>query len=167
MNVILYMATSANGYIAKANNETPWSDAGWESFAQKVSDVKNLVIGRKTFEIMQEAGDFEAIGNPFTVVVSSQKLEADNVVFVESPEAALRVLEEEGYAEVLIGGGALLNAAFMQQGLVDELYLDIEPMFFGKGIPLFSGDDFDVQLELLGTREVSKDVLQLHYAVRK
>ncbi len=57
--VILYMAMTTNGYIARTNNDTPWSNEEWLSFAKKVEEVKNLVMGRKTFEIMKEGGSLK------------------------------------------------------------------------------------------------------------
>ena len=165
MKIILYMAMTANGYIAKENNETPWSDEEWESFSEKVKKIKNLVVGRKTFEIMEEGEEFQKIGNPFTVIVSNKK--EDNSNFVNSPEQAIKLLEEKGFSEILIAGGGILNSSFMQKGLVDEIYLDIEPFLFGKGFKLFADNDFETKLELLETKQLSKNVIQLHYKILK
>lgn len=46
MKVVLYMATSINGYIATTNHETPWSDQEFESYSNKVKEVGNLVLGK-------------------------------------------------------------------------------------------------------------------------
>ncbi len=165
MKVVLYMAITANGYIAKENDETPWSDEEWKSFSEKVKEIKNLVIGRKTFDIMEQGKEFQKIGNPFTVIVSNQK--ENNFNFVNSPEQAINLLKEKGFSEVLVAGGGLLNSSFMQKGLVDEIYLDVEPFLFGKGIQLFAKNDFETKLELLETKQLSKNVIQLHYKVLK
>jgi dihydrofolate reductase len=55
----------------------------------------------------------------------------------------------------------------MAENLVDEMYLDIEPLAFGKGLPLFNGVDFERRLELLDTKKISDDEIQLHYRVVK
>ncbi len=165
MKVVLYMAITANGYIAKENNETPWSNEEWESFSEKVKHIKNLVVGRKTFEIMEREGEFQKIGNPFTVVISNK--EANNSKFINSPEEAIRLLEEKGFSKILVAGGGILNSSFMKKGLVDEIFLDIEPFLFGKGIQLFAENNFESKLELLETKQLSKNVIQLHYRVLK
>ena len=165
MKVVLYMAITANGYIAKENNETPWSDEEWESFSEKVKKIKNLVVGRKTFEIMEQGEEFQKIGNPFTVIVSNQK--ENNSNFVNSPEQAIKLLKERGFFEILVAGGSTLNSSFLQKTLVDEIYLDIEPFLFGKGIKLFTENDFETKLELLKTKQLSKNVIQLHYKILK
>lgn len=55
----------------------------------------------------------------------------------------------------------------MKEGLVDEIYLDIEPIVLGKGIQLFEDADFESKLELLETRKFSNNEIQLHYKVLK
>ena len=165
MKVVLYMAITANGYIAKENNETPWSDEEWKIFSEKVKEIKNLVIGRKTFEIMEQGEEFQKIGNPFTVIVSTHKENNSNCV--NSPEQAIDLLKEKGFSKILVAGGGMLNSSFMQKGLVDEIYLDVEPFLFGKGIKLFAENDFETKLELLETKQLSKNVIQLHYKILK
>ena len=165
MRILMYMAITANGYIAKQNHETPWSDEEWQSFTKMVQRIGNIVIGRKTFDIMSQGGELLSIGSPFTVIVSN-KTSADSH-FVSSPEEAIKLLDSKGFSEVLVAGGAMLNAAFMQKNLVDELYLDVEPFIFGQGIKLFSDSNFERRLTLLEATQLSPDTIQLHYEVIK
>jgi len=168
MKVVIYMAMSVNGYIAKENDETPWSDEEWSSFSKFVKETKNLVIGKRTYEIMKANAEFEKIGNPFTVVVTKTEFAHDsNFAIAKSPKEALEILKEKNFSKVLIGGGGMLNSSFMKEKLIDEIYLDIEPIIFGKGIKLFSEEDYDVYLELIETKSISSNVLQLHYRVKK
>ncbi|MBM3436260.1 MAG: dihydrofolate reductase [Bacteroidetes bacterium] len=165
MKVVLYMAITANGFIAKQNGETPWSSEEWASFSEKVGEIKNLVIGKKTFEIMNTEDEFQKIGNPFVVIVSNEKDNNSNFAFADSPEQALEILKEKGFEQALIAGGGILNSSFLQKGLIDEMYLDVEPFIFGSGINLFAENDYEAKLELLSTKQLSKDTIQLHYKV--
>lgn len=168
MKTTLYMAMTVNGYIAKEDNETSWSDEEWRSFAGFVDQSKNLIIGRKTYELMQEENQFEKVGNPFTVVLSSSdEMAKEGFVFAKSPREALNVLKEKKFQHALIGGGALTNTSFIKQGLVDEIILDIEPMVFGKGINLFSGEDFETRLEFIEMKKLSDSTIQLRYGVKR
>jgi dihydrofolate reductase len=168
MKVMLYMATTVNGYIAKENDETPWSNEEWMSYSKFAKDVGNLVIGKRTYEIMEKDNTFAEMGSPFTVVVTSEDFAHNsNFALAKSPKEALKILEGRGFAKALIGGGGILNASFMKENLVDEVYLDIEPMVFGKGIKLFSGEDFDTKLEFIEMKKLSKNVIQLHYKIKK
>ena len=162
------MATTINGYIARENDETPWSDEEWQSFKKKVNEVKNIVIGRRTYDIMKEKKEFEKIGNPFTIVLTRKKREGnDNLVFVNSPQAALDLLKEKRFSEALVAGGSTLNSSFLQENLIDEIYLDIEPFVFCDGIKLFTDNNLEKKLELIETKQISKDTIQLHYKVLK
>lgn len=165
MKVVLYMAITVNGFIAKQNGETPWSNEEWLSFSEKVGEIKNLVIGRKTFEIMKAENEFQKIGNPFTVIVSNEKDNNSNFTFADSPEQALELLKEKGFEQALVAGGGLLNSSFLQKGLIDEIYLDVEPFLFGSGVKLFAENDYEAKLELLSTKQLSKNTIQLHYKV--
>ena len=158
------MAMTANGYIAKTNNDTPWSNEEWLSFSKKVQEAKNLIVGRKTFEIMKKGDEFEKIGKPLTIVVSEKQTGFN---FVNSPEKAVDFLKKKGFSEILVAGGGKLNTSFMQKGLIDEVYLDIEPFVFGSGIKLFADGEWENKLKLLGTKLLSKNVVQIHYKVIK
>ncbi len=168
MKSVLYMATTVNGYIAKENHETPWSKEEWDSFSSFVKERKNIVIGRNTYDTMKEKGEFGEIGNPSVVVVTKNEVINDSgVLTANSPEEALNILKEKGFNEIVVAGGGRLNSSFLKEGLIDEIYIDIEPLIFGKGIKLFSDNDLTVKLELLSLKKISKNLVQLHYKVLK
>lgn len=64
-----------------------------------------------------------------------------------------------------MAGDGALNASFMLENLVDEIYLDIEPIVFGRGIKVFAENDFEMKLRLIETKKLSNDETQLHYQV--
>ncbi|MFQ6010344.1 MAG: dihydrofolate reductase family protein [Candidatus Aenigmatarchaeota archaeon] len=171
MKVILYMATTANGMIAGEDDDTSFaSDVEWESFRSMINRVGNMIIGRRTYEVMKEGGEFSGLENIKVVVLTrdtSLKSDIPNIVFKNQPKEVLKFLEEQGFKEALVAGGGKLNASFMKEGLVDEIYLDIEPTILGKGIKLFSDEDFKTNLELIETKKLSPSEIQLHYRVKK
>ena len=159
---------SVNGYIAKENNETPWSDEIWKSYYKTAKKFKAIVLGSITYEIMKANDEFNKIGNPFTVVVTSKEfVNNSNFTFVKSPKEALKILNEKGFSNALIVGGGKLNASFMKEKLIDEIYLDIEPLIFGKGVKLFYDENFESKLILLKISKLSKDIIQLHYKIKE
>src|SRR3990167_1577218 len=106
MKTTLYMAMTVNGYIAKENGDAPWSDAVWNSYYEIAKQFPCLILGRRTYEIMNEIEEFEKIGNPFTAVLTHIDQSAEErFVFVKSPAEAIEVLEGKGFDRVLIGGG--------------------------------------------------------------
>lgn len=161
------MAITVNGMIAREDNSVSWSDLEWKSFSSKINEIGNLIIGRRTYEVMKNGDEFSKFKKVKIIVVTNSKISDKNVSVAESPKHALKILGKEGFKEALVAGGGKINSSFMKEGLVDEIYLDVEPLIFGKGIKLFADEDFEAKLELMETKMFSKNEIQLHYRVKK
>lgn len=163
------MAITADGYIARENDDTPWSQEEFGAYYDFVRKRGNVIVGMRTYEFMREGGEFEKAGNPTTIVLSRVPLSVDNVktFSASSPHEALRILQDKGFQEIVVGGGAMLNASFLKEGLLDEIYLDVEPLIFGKGIKLFGDSGVEAKLKLLEAKNLSENTMQLHYQVLK
>lgn len=168
MHVTLYLSITANGFIATENDDTGWvSLTEWKSFSSKIQKAGNLIIGRRTYEVMGKNKEFEKLGK-VKVVVVSQTLKTNKVItIVKSPREALTYLQQQGFSAALVCGGGKLNSSFMKEKFIDEIYLDIEPIILGKGIKLFADAEFEAKLQLIGIKKLSKDEVQLHYRVKK
>jgi len=168
MKVILYMAITANGIIAKNNDDTNWiSKEEWDSYSLAVRTAGCLIIGRRTYYILTKQPEFSELKDVKLVVVSETNIEtlSPNHIVAYSPKEALGLLSD--FKEVVVAGGGTLNASFLSENLVDEIYLDIEPIIFGEGIPIFKGKDFEYKLELIGQKKISDNEIQLHYKILK
>lgn len=167
MKAILYMTMTVNGCIARSNDDTPWSDEVWSAYYEFVKQRGNIVVGRRTYELMKAEDEFEKLGNSTIVVVSSEPVADSNIFWADSPKKALEFLGTKGFGEAVIGGGATLNASFLKAGLLDEICLDVEPLLFGQGIRLFKEVDAEAKLKFLGTEKLSDQVLRVRYKVIK
>ena len=168
VKVILYNATTVNGYIAKSNGETPWSKKEWQTFHKTVKEMGNIIVGRRTYEIMAREKAFEGCGNPVVVVVTrSQKNQGKDVIFVDSPEKAVGALRSMKFKRLLLGGGRRLNSSFLLSGLVNEVWIDIEPFLFGDGIRIIDANNLNVKLKVIGFRRLSRDLVQIRYEIVK
>jgi dihydrofolate reductase len=169
MKKILYLAQTVNGYIARENNSTPWSKEEFTTYYSTVKKTKNLILGRRTYQIMKKYGELAKCGKPFTVIVTkSRKLKpGSRVAIANSPSAAVKILKSKGFNEAIIGGGSRLATSFFKKGLIDEIYLDVEPMVFGKGIPLFQKSGMEAKLRLIKTAKLSRNTIRLQYRVLK
>lgn len=168
MKIILYMAMTANGLIAKEDDDTSWiSKKEWDSYSAMVRKAGCMVIGRRTYHILTKQPEFREFKKVKIVVVSSKKFKTLSPLHIvaKSPKEALKELWDSD--TVVVAGGGILNSAFMKEKLVDEIYIDVEPVVFGKGIRLFADSEFETKLELVGTRKISKNEIQLHYKVKK
>ncbi len=168
MKVILYMAISANGMIAKNNDDTSWiSKEEWDSYSLEIRKAGNLIVGRRTYNILTKQPEFSEFKEVRIIAVSKKyfKTLSSNHLVAHSPKEALKLLK--GAKQVIVAGGGIMNASFLEENLVDELYLDIEPIVIGEGIPIFKGKNFEKQFKLLGQKKISDNEIQLHYEVIK
>ncbi len=63
MKIILYMAVTANGYIARDNGEVDWAtETEWANFSAMIKKNGNMIIGRKTYEVMLKNDEFNRSG---------------------------------------------------------------------------------------------------------
>lgn len=162
------MATSIDGFVAKKDDKTDFvSEIEWNSFRAMMKKVGNIIIGRRTFELMQKGNELPDLDKVNVAIVTSHEFSVldSRIQAVNSPGQALDLLRGKDFKEALVAGGGTLNAAFMEQGLIDEIYLDVEPIALGDGIKLFSGKVFNRRLKLLGIKHLSENELQLHYRV--
>lgn len=171
MKVILCMAPTPNGMIAKPNGDSSFVSVNdWRVFVRQVKKARNVVVGRHTFEICVKEKVFP-IANQLNVVMTKSSIKnkwGKNAVFLnKSPKEILRFLSSRGFKTVVVAGGGMVNASFIKDRLIDELLFDVQPKVFGKGIRLFEGQDFDADLKLIGTKRLSKNEVQLRYKVLK
>lgn len=171
MKVILYMGISINGYVAKENGDSEWtSDEDLKGFYEHSKKAGNIIMGKNTFHAASNYGYFPFPDN-INVVMTHQPIKnkwKDKVIITdESPKQILQMLEKKGFNETFIAGGGHINSSFIKEKLIDEIYIDVEPLVFGKGIPLFAPEDFEFNLQLLESVKLNKNTIQLHYKVLK
>ena len=163
------MAASLNGMIAKANDDTSWISVDeWNSYSAAVRAAGNVVVGHRTYDILTKQPEFSEFKDVQLVVVSTKTvpLVATNHSIAKSPHEAIELLKN--FETIIIAGGGILNAAFLKEQLIDELFVDIEPILIGNGIPLFASDETMTQrLNLLGQKMISEHEIQLHYEIKK
>lgn len=172
MKTILYMAMTLNGKIAGIDHDTSWtSKEDWVGFLGMCKRIGNAIIGRKTYEMIKKEGT--QLGDILTVVLTHDPAllfrKSPHTIFTNKyPRDVVAMLGEKGFKEVLIAGGGILNSAFLKEALIDELYIDIEPLILGRGIPLFTDGDFEPRLKLLDVNQLDNhQTIQLHYKVIK
>lgn len=166
MKVFLIAAITADGFIGRGAYHT----ADWTSpedkklFVRLTKEAGVMVFGSRTFETIGRA-----LPGRRTIVYTSQpsKITVEGVdATSETPTELVKRLEQEGAPGVAVCGGASIYTLFMQSGVVDELYITVEPLFFGQGLPLFS-EKLETNLRLLETSKLNENAVLLHYAVQK
>ena len=83
---------------------------------------------------------------------------------LQDPAVLVQELSERGYDQVAICGGSTIYAMFMRAGVVNTLYLTMEPVLFGQGMNLFN-QEVDKRLTLVSTTKLEDNTLLLEYGV--
>ncbi len=166
MKVFMIAAVSADGFIAEHDEHM----ADWTSpedkrfFVSRTKEAGIVVMGGKTFRTIGRA-----MPGRRNIVYTSQP-ESISVPDVEttslSPGQLIAQLEQEGAQEVAICGGTAIYTMFMKSGLIDEMYLTVEPLTFGIGLTLFN-EPIEARLTLLDSSKLNDNTLLLHYSVSR
>lgn len=165
--IILYIASSLDGYIARENGDVDWlpqtSESEYEEFFKSVD---NVIMGKKTYDQILTFGKYPYNNKKSFVFTRDVSLTNDaNVEFVSNIEEFKTKLKSLNENTWLVGGSEILSV-FLEHKLVDEIILSIIPVILGKGIPLFQNIDQEVNLELLKTTKYN-ELVELTYKILK
>ena len=165
MKVILIANISANGKVLLAgnpNHQPPKEAIGF--YIQKAIDVGGLIIGRNTFEIIQQfpGGIKQVLPGVKIVLLSTADERNGEFEIMNTPEKAIQYLSEKGFTEVVIGGGTQTYSSFLEKNLIDEMYLNIVPVITGNGGIISTNDELFTTFKLSGHKALSDSIVQLH-----
>jgi dihydrofolate reductase len=175
--IIVYIATSADGYIARPDGDVDWLNrpetAGHYGMRSFYRSIDTMLWGRKTYEV---ALDFQKQGIPGAAFDSKVKhyvfsrrpphAAPASVEFVTEPiPAFVTRLRATPGKHIWMMGGAGLIGSFLDEGEIDEFIIHVIPTFIGEGIPLVAPRHRSVRLGLRASRRYSDGVVRLHYAV--
>jgi len=168
--VVLFIAISLDGYIARHNGEVNWlytiegeGDNGYQVFYDTVDTV---LMGRKTYdEALTLAEEFPYSDKTCYVFSRSEQQPNSHVTFVQEDIVTFvkELKEQPGDSIWMVGGADALDGMIKNQ-LVDEFIITIAPVLLGEGIPLFKEQPLEQSLTLLQTT-VFGQFTQLHYKV--
>lgn len=158
-NVVLYIAMSLDGKIARSNDQLDWLFAvegdGDNGYADFFKTVGAVIMGRKTYEevLTLEQGAYPYPDIPNYILTRQPEREAEHVIFTDEPiEELIHRLKREVDQDIwLIGGGEVIKAA-MEHDLIDRYEIAIAPVVLGEGIPLFPEGTKETKLRLTGQR---------------
>jgi len=176
--IIVYIATSADGFIARKDGAVDWLDRprikGNYGMGEFYKSIDTILWGRKTYEMVlkfQDEGkdhpDIYGIKN-YAFSRRPPRKVARGFEFVKQPikEFAKSLRAEKG-KDIWMMGGAGIIASFLDEGEIDEFIVHVIPTFIGEGIPLIAPRNRTVPLKLLSSKNYSDGVVRLHYEVIK
>src|SRR2546425_512172 len=139
--VIVHIATSADGYIARSDGDLEWltsrpAPKGFYGMNAFMRSVDTKVLGRKTYDVSLRLGaKFDSQSR--NIVFSGHPPPADAPSGVEFVNDAIgpfvsRLREQPGKDIWLMGGGEII-ASFLDAQAIDEFVISVAPVFIGGG----------------------------------
>jgi dihydrofolate reductase len=165
--VVLFIATSMDGFIARTNGGIDWlfsdADYGYKVFFDSIDTV---VMGRKTYELSLSFGPPYVYQGKKSYVYSRDKAGSrdENAEYIAgNPEDLIGRLRAQAGRDIWLVGGAELVRDFLAKDLIDEFIISIHPIILGAGIPLFPVQGRELSLQLIKSISFESGLVQLHY----
>jgi dihydrofolate reductase len=183
-NVVLYMFTTLDGFIAGPNGEVLDYDPSDEEMAfanELFGSADGILFGGKTYEgfvsywdaldpadasIRKADVEFARIFGNVTRVVFSRTLDrvgGDAILIKDNIAAEVSRLKRQPGRDLLLICGPELLSTLVGLGLVDEFRILVRPMVLGRGKALFGDIPERLRLKLVSTRVFESGVVVHHY----
>lgn len=158
---------SLDGFIEGSNGEYDWcftdQDYGMSDFFKRIDAI---FIGRKSYELAKKTEDQNPWKGMTTYVFSNSVKEINETgvkLVTGNIKPEITSLKQEKGKDIWLFGGAELTTFFINEALVDELWLAVHPILLGSGKPLFQYVDGRKKLKLVEHKTYSTGLVSLCY----
>ncbi|HEX3006782.1 MAG TPA: dihydrofolate reductase family protein [Bacteroidales bacterium] len=167
--VILYIAMSLDGYIAKTDDnidfltkvDAPGEDYGYASFLKEVDTV---IWGRKTYEkVLSFDMAFPHQDRKVYVLSRSRTGKDDHVEYANDLKSLISQLQQTPGMDIYCDGGAEIVTELLKNTLIDRLIVSVIPHLLGSGIRLFKDGRPETDIELKKCISFPSGLIQLWY----
>jgi len=172
--LVYHVAATLDGFIAGADDSFDFFPQQGDHIPDYLQTLQTAydtaIMGRRTYEVGLKYG----VADPYpfleTYVLSSSLGESPSPrvkVSALAPAELLRSLRTQPGRDIyLCGGGELARVCFAEQ-LIDELWVKLNPLLLGHGIPLVAPLAVPLPLRLLATKSYESGVVLLRYEVAR
>lgn len=168
--VILYIAMSLDGYIAKPGDDLSFlsiveqegEDYGYGNF---ISTVDTVIMGRKTFDwVLSQVRDFPHKDKQTFVITRAPGPSNGNTSFYNgNPNELVMKLKQQDGKNIFIDGGAEVVNELLRDELIDEFYISVIPVLLGEGTRLFKDGRPEQRLSLIDSKYFDTGLVQMYY----
>ncbi|BDW92019.1 dihydrofolate reductase [Flagellimonas marinaquae] len=155
--IVYYVASSIDGYIAGENDDISkfmMHGEGVEKYKSDLANFKTVIMGRKTYEFGYQYG-LEP-GQPaypnMKHHIFSNTLTIENIsdmVTVEKPSVErVNEIRQNAKSDIYLCGGGQFAGWLLDNGLIDQLKIKLNPIVLGGGTKLFGTSKSSVNWDL-------------------
>ena len=165
MHCIAIAAVTIDGKIAlDTSHFSDWTSKEDKDFLHgMLNKADAIVVGNNTYKTaIEPLSKRNCI--VLTTSVETVERKSEDLTYA-NPASSDYFSILQNYKIVAVLGGTKTYTWFLENDLLDELYLTIEPLVFGHGLPLFeSSKDTSAQFKLESTKQLNeRGTLLLHY----
>lgn len=182
--LVLFMHVSLDGYTAGPNGEMDWikvDDEMFEFANQQTNRSDTALYGRGTYKIMQDywptsadkpdASNHDIVHskwyNEVEKIVVSSTLKGTRLsnarIISDNVAGEVQKLKNSEGRDIIMFGSPTLAKTMMQENLIDDYWLFVNPILLGKGALLFTTLKNHLNLKLVSHKALSSGVVCLHY----
>ncbi len=182
--LVFFMHASLDGFVAGLNGEMNWIHFDEDMFdfvATMTAQADTALYGRVTYEMMQSywpnAGDkpnaskhdkeHSAWYNNVSKIVLSNTINEsvlkNTVVINDKLFDKINEIKNQEGKNILIFGSPRASHSLLNEGLIDEFWVFVNPVLLGQGMPLFKNILQVTELKFVESKIFSCGVIALHY----
>jgi len=170
--LVIFIATSLDGYIAKPNDDLSFlksvekegEDYGYAEF---MDNIDTIILGRKTFDyVVREIGSshYDNGQRDVYVITRTERPSVGRTTFYTGKLTELvQQLKSGSGNNIYCDGGAEIINELLQHDLIDEFTISIIPVLVGNGTRLFKDNRPEQHLEFVSAISFETGLTQLHY----
>jgi dihydrofolate reductase len=183
--LVSFMHISLDGFTTNSQGQMNWILADEEMFeiaGQQTRKSDTALYGRGTYKIMEDywptAADQPNASKhdlehsvwykSVQKIVVSKTLNSSDIkdakLVSENLHDEIRKLKNEAGQEIVLFGSPTLTRSLMEDHLIDEYWLFINPIIIGQGNPYFKNVSQEIKLKLLTSQTMASGVVCLHYS---
>src|SRR6266566_7493947 len=178
--IIVFENVTLDGFMAGPDGELDWAvrdDEVTQNSKEGNDSTDMFLFGRVTYDMMasfwptptgKSANPVfaEALNNTPKIVFSTTLEKADwqnTEVMKELTKDEILKLKQLPSKNMMIFGSGTIVERLAELGLIDEYQLMINPVFLGKGKPLFKDIKDRINLKLVKTKTFNNGIVLLQY----
>jgi dihydrofolate reductase len=184
--LVLLAHISLDGFVAGPKGELDGFPKGEENLqfvCDLAKDADAALFGRVSYELLNTywptAKDHPGATKPEIAysnwynnaqkIIVSRTLASDNlkntIIVSDNVSNEIKNIKEQDGKNILIFGSPSVSQLLIQDGLIDSYWIFVNPVIFGKGIPLFAALAGRINLKLAATKKFSNGEIGLNYIV--
>jgi len=180
------MHVSLDGYVAGPKGEMDWIELGddmWDVVNEITATADTAIFGGVTFGMMESYWPTAAdkpdasqhdkdhskwVNAAAKIVFSKTRQKSDwagTTILHDIVPADIQKMKDQPGKNLLMLGSPSIAQQFMDSDLIDEFWLNVNPVVLGEGKALFANIHHKTNLKLIGLKKFESGVVGLHYEI--